>query len=117
MILKIDTQSPAGQAILALVHKEGTAKTYLDTIARLSKAVLYWQYDMGMDDTEAIGTLRTLDLMRMNIEDISRDKALCMEAKGIRDKAPGVAFFDDFCSGDAEDEDTDDTEPEEDEKI
>lgn len=76
MELRINTESPAARAIIAMAHAAGTAEIYLNTLSRLSNAVLFNQDDMGMDDTETIDTLRTLSLLRNDIQDIATDKTI-----------------------------------------
>lgn len=76
MKLTINTESAAASAITAMVHSAGTSEIYINTLSRLYKCVLHNQEDLGMDDTEAIDTLRTLDLLKSDIQDISTDKDL-----------------------------------------
>lgn len=76
MELRINTESPAARAIIAIAHAAGTAEIYLNTLSRLSNAVLFNQDDMGMDDTETIDTLRVLSLLRNDIQDIATDKTI-----------------------------------------
>lgn len=76
MELRINTESPAARAIIAIAHAAGTAEIYLNTLSRLSNAVLFNQDDIGMDDTETIDTLRVLSLLRNDIQDIAHDKTI-----------------------------------------
>lgn len=76
MELRINSDSRAAYVLINLVHKEGTAKFYINTLTRLFNAVLYNQEDLGMDDTEAIETLRTLALLRADIKDLANDNNL-----------------------------------------
>lgn len=73
------TQIPATggiRAIMALKHTAGTAELYDCTLERLFNAVLINQDDFGMDDTEAIETLRALSLLRSDLSDIAYDETL-----------------------------------------
>lgn len=76
MELRINTESPAARAIIAIAHAAGTAEIYINTLSRLSNAILFNQDDMGMDDTETIDTLRALSLLRLDIQDIASDKTI-----------------------------------------
>lgn len=76
MEIRINTESPAARAIIAMAHTAGTAEIYLNTLSRLSNAVLFNQDDMGMDDTETINTIRALSLLRNDIQDIATDKTI-----------------------------------------
>lgn len=76
MELRINTESPAARAIIAMAHAAGTAEIYINTLSRLSNAVLFNQDDMGMDDTETLDTIRVLSLLRSDIQDIANDKTI-----------------------------------------
>ncbi|WP_290091322.1 hypothetical protein [uncultured Muribaculum sp.] len=76
MELIINTESPAARAIMALAHAAGTAEIYINTLSRMSNAVLFNQDDMGMDDTETLDTIRVLSLLRSDIKDIATDKTI-----------------------------------------
>lgn len=68
--------SPGLSAILALKHAAGTAELYDCTLERLFNAVLHNQDDFGMDDTEALETLRAIAMLRSDLSDIAYDEAL-----------------------------------------
>lgn len=76
MELRINTESAAARAIVALTHSAGTAEIYINTLSRLYNAALFCQDDLGMGDTEALDTLRALALLRSDIQDIAADKKL-----------------------------------------
>lgn len=71
MELRINTESRAAHAIVALTHKAGTSEIYLNTLQRLINAALFNQDDLGMDDTEALDTVRVLSLLKSDISDIA----------------------------------------------
>lgn len=79
MEIKINTESKGAAAIVAIAHSAGTAEIYDKTLSRLYNTVLFNQDDLGMDDTEAIDTLRVLALLRADIEDISSDTTLARQ--------------------------------------
>lgn len=75
----ITTDLSAGLlAIAGLQHAAGTAETYENTLERIFYAVLHNQDDLGMDDSEAIDTLRTLELLRADIRAIATDHVLAL---------------------------------------
>lgn len=82
MEINLNSESRAARVIVAMAHPAGTAQTYLNTLSRIFNAVLYTSDDLGMDDTEAMETLRVLSLLRSDIEDIAADKTL---GEAIRD--------------------------------
>lgn len=88
MEIKINTESKAAAAIINIAHCTGLAETYTDTITRLFNAVLYNQDDLGMDDTEAIDTLRVLALLRDDIRDIAGDQGLAESIRALQKPAP-----------------------------
>ena len=63
-------------AIAGLQHAAGTAEAYENTLDRIFNAVLLNQDDMGLDDSEAIDTLRTLELLRADLRAIATDPVL-----------------------------------------
>ena len=79
MEIKINTESKAAAAIVAIAHSAGTAEIYDKTLSRLYNCVLFNQDELGMDDTEAIDTLRVLALLRADIEDIASDQMLAKQ--------------------------------------
>lgn len=79
MEIKINAESKAAAAIIAIAHSAGTAEIYDKTLSRLYNCVLFNQDDLGMDDTEAIDTLRVLALLRADIEDIASDQMLAKQ--------------------------------------
>lgn len=85
MKLIINTDSAAAKAITAMIHSAGTSETYINTLSRLYNCVLHNQDDLGMDDTEAIDTLRCLDLLRSDIRDIATDKDLKTAFRNLKD--------------------------------
>lgn len=105
MEVRINTESPAARAIIAMTHAAGTAEIYLNTLSRLSNAVLFNQDDMGMDDTEAIDTIRALSLLRNDIQDIATDKTIAgiiEHADNYPDNAKNIAVIQydtDFSAG------------------
>ena len=76
MEITINTESRAAQILLALTHKAGTAEIYINTLSRIINAALFNQDDLGMSDTEALDTIRTLSLLRSDIEDIAADTSI-----------------------------------------
>lgn len=61
----------AVKAIEGLRHASGTFSYYNNTITRLFTYVLHCSDEIGMDEYEAINTLRALDALRSDIEAIA----------------------------------------------
>ena len=96
MEIYINSESPAARAIMAMAHKAGTAEIYINTLKRLSNAVLFNQDDMGMGDTEALDTIRALMLLRSDIQDIAADKTIAgilEHADNYPDNAKNIAVI------------------------
>lgn len=93
-------------AIDGLRHKCGTLKLYKDTLTRIYNQVLYVAEDLGMDAAEAIETLRTLDMLRCDLDAIAKvpdDKPADEVAEN--DIIPAATIAD---SGDSDEDDADD---------
>lgn len=58
-------------AITALQHSCGTYLYYRETLDRLYTHILHQSDELGMSDTEAIGTLRVLDALRSDLAAIA----------------------------------------------
>lgn len=58
-------------AITALQHPCGTYLYYRETLDRLYTHILHQSDELGMSDTEAIGTLRVLDALRSDLAAIA----------------------------------------------
>lgn len=58
-------------AIKALQHKNGTYHYYADTLSRLINLIFNQSDEIGMSDTEAMATLRTLHALRDDLNSIS----------------------------------------------
>lgn len=58
-------------AITALQHPCGTYLYYRETLDRLYTHILHQSDELGMSDTEAIGTLRVLDTLRSDLAAIA----------------------------------------------
>ncbi|MDE6277269.1 MAG: hypothetical protein K2M06_04090 [Muribaculaceae bacterium] len=63
--------SEAITVIEGLRHSAGTLSIYQNTLTRLFKQVLHAAEDLGMDDIEAIETLRVLDMIRADLTAIA----------------------------------------------
>lgn len=90
-------------AIDGLRHKCGTLKLYKDTLTRIYNQVLYVAEDLGMDAAEAIETLRTLDMLRCDLDAIAKssdDKS--RDAAPETEIIPAAAISD--CCSSEEDE-------------
>lgn len=61
----------AYQAIESLRHPAGTLDVYRTTLTRLYNSVLHFAEDFGMDDAEALNTLRALDMLRRDLTAIA----------------------------------------------
>ncbi|MDE5785356.1 MAG: hypothetical protein K2H98_02385 [Duncaniella sp.] len=61
----------ASQAIESLRHPAGTLDVYRTTLTRLFNSVLHFAEDFGMDDAEALNTLRALDMIRRDLTAIA----------------------------------------------
>ena len=61
----------AARAIDALRHSAGTHNLYRNTITRIFNQILHTAEDLGMDELEAIETLRALDMLRRDITAIA----------------------------------------------
>lgn len=59
--------SEAKQVIVALRHSAGIHDLYRNTLTRISNHVLHFAEDFGMDDLEALETLRALDMIRRDL--------------------------------------------------
>lgn len=75
----IKISAEARTAIEALQHNCGTYRYYDDTISRLFNYVLEYSDEMGMDDTEAMSTLRTLQNLRYDLASIAGNVALAVK--------------------------------------
>lgn len=82
MYLTIKTNSRVAQVIINIAHSAGVAEMYINTLGRISNAVLFNQDDMGMSDAEALDTIRALNLLRLDIQDIAdaKDFARALDA-------------------------------------
>ncbi len=54
-------------AIEGLQHNCGTFQFYIDTLSRLYNYILTQSYEIGMDDTETIHTLRALHFLKIDL--------------------------------------------------
>ncbi len=111
----IKLTSEGTSAIDGLRHKCGTLKLYKDTLTRIYNQVLYVAEDLGMDAAEAIETLRTLDMLRCDLDAIAKlpDDKPAVEAPE-NDIIPAAAISD---SGDSDEDDADDLKELTDEEI
>lgn len=57
----------AEQVIEGLRHSAGTHEVYRNTLTRIFNQVLHTAEDLGMDDLEALETLRALDMIRRDL--------------------------------------------------
>lgn len=57
----------AERVIEGLRHPAGTLDVYRNTLTRIFNQVLHTAEDLGMDDLEAIETLRALDMIRRDL--------------------------------------------------
>lgn len=64
------TEEAAG-VIAALQHKAGTYHYYRATLDRLFNTVLHTSEELGMDDMEAVATLRAIDSIRQDLAAIA----------------------------------------------
>ncbi|MBE6305699.1 MAG: hypothetical protein E7082_07295 [Bacteroidales bacterium] len=77
----IKVTSAAHVAIKALQHSAGTYPYYRTTLDRLFNIILRIYDEMGMDDLEAITTLRALDDLRQDLAAIAGSVALGSHAE------------------------------------
>ena len=64
----INLSAEAIRVINDLQHSKGTYQYYRETLDRLSSFILHQSDEIGMDDTEAIHTLRVIDSIRMDLK-------------------------------------------------
>lgn len=57
----------AEQVIEGLRHSAGTHEVYRNTLTRVFNQVLHTAEDLGMDEIEALETLRALDMIRRDL--------------------------------------------------
>lgn len=57
----------AVRVIEGLRHPAGTLDVYRNTLTRIFNQVLHTAEDLGMDDLEALETLRVLDMIRRDL--------------------------------------------------
>ena len=67
----INLTENAVKIIETLRHPAGTLDFYRNTLTRISNQILYCAEDFGMDDTEAIETLRALDMLRLDLAELA----------------------------------------------
>lgn len=67
----IALNTEATRAIEALQSPAGTSSMYIETLNRISNYILHQSEEMGMSDTEAISTLRVLDMITLDIRAIA----------------------------------------------
>lgn len=99
--LTIVSLTPEATSVLtALAHPCGTYEYYTDTLGRLYSYILSASDEIGMDDTEAIHTLRVLEALRKDLSDL-RDGFRDANDMTARTPAESVAeTFHDFESMD-----------------
>lgn len=66
-------------AIEGLQHSAGTYSYYRRTLDRLFNYILHSSEDMGMDDIEALHTLRVIDCIREDLKAIAGPKAVAAD--------------------------------------
>lgn len=93
--ITIKLSAATARTLTGIVHSVGIADLYIDTLNRLFNAVLYNQDDLGMDDTEAVDTLRTLGMLTSDIRTIAADRELA--------RALGAGHHEEAAAQDAED--------------
>lgn len=67
----IQVSDEARAAIIGLQHSAGTYHYYRATLDRLFNTVLHTSEELGMDDMEAVATLRALDSIRHDLAAIA----------------------------------------------
>lgn len=63
----------AEQVIEDLRHPAGTHEVYRNTLTRIFNQVLHAAEDLGMDELEALETLRALDMLRRDLAVLATD--------------------------------------------
>ena len=69
----INLSQKAANVIEALRHNNGTLNLYRNTLTRIFNQILHTAEDMGMDELEALETLRVLDMLRRDITAIATE--------------------------------------------
>ncbi len=82
----------AEQAIEALRHSAGTHEVYRNTLTRIFNHVLHAAEDLGMDDLEALETLRALDMIRRDLAALATTPAEDNEADEETDDKDDIDF-------------------------
>lgn len=67
----IQVSNEARAAIIGLQHNAGTYHYYRATLDRLFNTVLHASEELGMDDMEAVATLRAIDSIRQDLAAIA----------------------------------------------
>jgi hypothetical protein len=68
---KIQLSDQAIRSIAALQHNAGSADLYINTLKSIKTYILHCSEEFGMSDTEAMSTMRALDLIELDIRAIS----------------------------------------------